>query len=66
MISELRRLSWSIDRIRESDNLDKGDVEDCLGEILEILLKMNKAKMIDYRYGNGYDIVPEEETVEGN
>ena len=60
MISELRRLSWSIDRIRESDNLDKDDVEDCLGEILEILLKMNKTKIVSYRYSNDYDIVPEE------
>jgi len=66
MISELRRLSWSIDRIRESDNLDKGDVEDCLGEILEILLKMNKARVVSYRYSNDYDIVPEEKVVEGN
>jgi len=66
MISELRRLSWSIDRIRESDNLDKDDVEDCLGEILEILLKMNKAKMIAYRYSRDYGIVPEEKVVEGD
>ena len=65
MINELRKLSWSIDRIRESDSLDKDDVEDCLGEILEILLKMNKAKMVTYRYSNDYDIVPEEEVVEG-
>ena len=66
MISELRRLSWSIDRIRESDSLDKVDVEDCLGEIFEILLKMNKAKMVAYRYSSDYDIVPEEEEVEGD
>jgi len=66
MISELRRLSWSIDKIRESDNLDKDDVEDCLGEILEILLKMNKARVVSYRYSNDYDIVPEEKVVEGN
>ena len=66
MISELRKLSWSIDRIRESDNLDKDDVEDCLGEILEILLKMNKAKIVAYRYSNDYGIVPEEQAVEGN
>ena len=66
MISELRRLSWSIDRIRESDNLDKDDVEDCIGEILEILLKMNKARVVSYRYSNDYDIVPEEKVVEGN
>lgn len=65
MISELKSLSWSIDRIRESDNLDKDEVEGCLGEILEILLKMNKAKMVAYRYSNDYDIVPEEEVVEG-
>lgn len=65
MISELKSLSWSIDRIRESDNLDKDEVEGCLGEILEILLKMNKAKVVVYRYSNDYDIVPEEEVVEG-
>ena len=65
MISELKSLSWSIDRIRESDNLDKDEVEDCLDEILEILLKMNKAKVVAYRYSNDYDIVPEEEAVEG-
>lgn len=64
MISELKSLSWSIDRIRETDNLDKGDVEECLGEVLEILLKMNKARMITYPYCRDYDIIPEEEVTD--
>ena len=64
MISELKSLSWSIDRIRESNNLEKYEIEECLDQILEILLKMNKAKIITYPYSFSYDIVPEEEVNE--
>ena len=63
MISELKSLSWSIDRIRESDDLEKDEIEECLGQILEILLKMNKAKIVVYPYDHGYDIVSEGEII---
>jgi|TARA_B100001094_G_C18196186_1_gene811217 hypothetical protein len=67
MISELRNLSWTIDRVKNSDDLDKYDVEECLGEILDILLKMNRAKRVYLsRHSHETAIVSEDETNEGD
>ena len=59
--SDLQSLQNSINYLRDSETLNKDSVIDCLDEIFNILLKMNKMKIKTYDYSWDTYIVKENE-----
>jgi len=59
--SDLQGLQNNINYLSNCETLDKDSAIDCLYEIFDILLKMNKMKIKEYDYGGGAYIAKENE-----
>jgi len=59
--NDLQRLQDSIDSLEDRETLNKDSVIDCLDEIFNILLKMNKMKIKQHDYCWETSIVKENE-----
>ena len=59
--NDLQHLQDSINSLRDCETLNKDSVIDCLDEIFNILLKMNKMKIRTYDYSWHTSIVKENE-----
>ena len=59
--NDLQRLRDNMSRIGDYETLDKDSVVDCLNEIFDILMKMNKMKVKSIPYSWDTLIVKENE-----
>jgi len=59
--NDLQRLQNSINSLRDCETFNKDSVIDCLDEIFDILLKMNKMKIKQHDYSWDTSIVKENE-----
>ena len=59
--SDLQGLQNNINYLSNCETLDKDSAIDCLYEIFDILLKMNKMRIKEYDYGGGAYIAKENE-----
>ena len=59
--NDLKSLQNSLNRLSDFDTLDKDSVVDCLNDIFDVLMKMNKMKVESIPYSWDTLIVKENE-----